>query len=482
VQPGDVVAGRYRIEAVLGRGGMAGVYRAHDSVLERDVALKVLDPKLSDDDEHVERFRREARAIAALSHPNLVTVIDRGEVDECEFIVFELVRGANLKELLHERRVLAVQDALGLTRQAARGLGYAHAHGVVHRDVKPQNVLVDELGTAKVTDFGIARLVESDGAITQSGTILGTSDYLSPEQATGKVVDERADQYSLGVLLFELLTGEVPYEGDSAVTVALKHVHDPIPSVRTRRPETPQRVDDLVRTAMAKRPEERFPTLEEMIGEIDACLAEVGEPEEFVDRTEIIAPTAPPRDANGARPPGRRRRGIPWQLLAGLLVLGAGVLAVWALATGRFDPAGGDGGGEASGVELRAVRDWDPEGDGVEHPERVPQATDGNPTTAWTTESYRNFSETKPGVGIVLDAGNRVELGGIVVTSEAPGFTAVIQAGNRSEGPFENVSEEQVVEERTTFDLDTAERPFRFYVLWITALEDRALVNEVQAE
>jgi serine/threonine-protein kinase len=481
VQPGDVVAGRYRIEDVLGRGGMAGVYRAHDSVLERDVALKILDPRLSGDEEHVERFRREARAIAALSHPNLVTVIDRGEVEECEFIVFELVRGANLKELLHERRALPVQEALALVRQTARGLAYAHAHGVVHRDVKPQNVLVDELGTAKVTDFGIARLVEADGGITQSGTIMGTSDYLSPEQATGKVVDERADEYSLGVLLFELLTGEVPYEGDGAVTVALKHVHDPIPSVRTRRPEIPQRVDDLVRTAMAKRPEERFPTLEEMIEEIDACLAEVGEPEEFVDRTAIIAPAAPARD-DDAKPKSRRRRSVPWQLIAGLAVLAAGILAVWALATGRFDPAGEGGSAGASGVELRAVRDWDPEGDGVEHPERVAQATDGNPTTSWTTESYRDFAETKEGVGIVLDAGGRVEIGGIVVTSEQPGFTAVIQAGNRSDGPFENVSEAQTVAERTTFDLDAGERAFRFYVLWITALEDRALVNEVQAE
>jgi hypothetical protein len=480
VQQGDVVAGRYRIENLLGRGGMAGVYRAHDSVLERDVALKILDPQLSDDEEHVQRFRGEARAIASLSHPNLVTVIDRGEVEDCEFIVFELVRGANLKQLLHERRAFPVEEALALVRQAARGLAYAHAHGVVHRDVKPQNVLVDALGTAKVTDFGIARLVEADGGITQSGTIMGTSDYISPEQATGKVVDERADQYSLGVLLFELLTGEVPYGGDGIVAVALKHVHDPIPSVRTRRPEIPQRVDDLVRRAMAKRPEERFPTLEEMAAEIDACLAEVGEPEEFADRTEIIAPAPPPRE-DGAE---RRRRGIPWQLLAGLVVLAVGVVAVWTLATGRFDPSGGDGGGAAaSGVELRAVRDWDPEGDGVEHPERVPQATDGNPATAWTTESYRDFSATKPGVGIVLDAGRRVELGGLAVTSEAPGFTAVVQAGNRVEGPFETVSEEQAVEERTTFDLDTSGRAFRFYVLWITGMDgDRVLVNEVQAQ
>ncbi len=478
MQQGDVVAGRYAIEEILGRGGMAGVYRAHDSVLERDVALKVLNPSLLDDEEHVARFRREARAIAALSHPNLVTVIDRGQVDDCEFIVFELVRGGTLKDLLAKERALPVAEALGHVRQAARGLGYAHAHGVVHRDVKPQNVLVDELGTAKVTDFGIARLLEHDGGITESGTIMGTSDYLSPEQATGKDVDERSDQYSLGALLFELLTGEVPYEGEGMVAVALKHVHDPVPSVRTRRPEVSPEVDALVRRAMAKRPEDRFPTLDDFIAELDACLGDLGsEPPDPGAHTQILPPAQP---ANGGE--RRSRRGVPWQLIAGLAVLAAGIAAVWALATGRIDPAGDGGGATASGVELRALRDWDPEGDGTEHPERVAAATDGNPTTAWTTETYGDFEGLKEGVGIVLDAGARVQLGAVTVVTEDPGFTARIQAGNRPAGPFEDVSEDETVAERTTFDLDTGDRAFRYYVIWVTALESRALVNEVRAD
>jgi len=478
VQQGDVVGGRYTIEEVLGRGGMSSVYRAHDRVLERDVALKVLNQALSDDPEHVERFRREARAIAQLSHPNLVTVIDRGLVEECEFIVFELVRGANLKELLVERRALPVEEALGLVRQAARGLGYAHAHGVVHRDVKPQNVLVDELGTAKVTDFGIARLLEHDGTITQSGTIMGTSDYLSPEQATGKEVDDRADQYSLGVLLFELLTGEVPYDGDGMVTVALKHVHDPVPSVRTRRPEVSSRVDALVRRMMAKRPEDRFASLDDLISELDECLAESGaEPIDPAALTAVVPPPPP-------RPEHERSRGrrMPWQLLAGLAVLAAGIAGVWAVATGRIDPSGGDDGrAPAAAVDLRALRDWDPEGDGSEHPERVAQATDGNPTTSWTTETYGNFDELKDGVGIVLDAGSRVELGGVTVVTDDPGFTARIQAGNRSSGPFEDVSEDATIGERTTIELDTGGRTFRYYVVWITALDGSAHLNEVRS-
>ena len=480
MQEGDVVGGRYAIEEVLGRGGMSSVYRAHDRVLEREVALKVLNQALSDDPEHVERFRREARAIAQLSHPNLVTVMDRGQVEGHEFIVFELVRGQNLKELLAEQRALPVEDALGFVRQAARGLEYAHAHGVVHRDVKPQNILVDPLGTAKVTDFGIARLIEQeDGTITQSGTIMGTSDYLSPEQATGKEVDDRSDQYSLGVLLFELLTGEVPYDGDGAVTVALKHVHDPVPSVRTRRSEVSPRVDELVRRAMAKRPEDRFPSIQDLIREIDECLAEAGvEPDDPAALTAVIPPPPPRAEPERTRRDGRR---IPWQLLAGLAVLAAGLVGVWALATGRIDPSGGDDAAPTSSVDLRALRDWDPEGDGSEHPERVAQATDGNPTTSWTTETYGDFDSLKDGVGIVLDAGSRVELGGVTIVTDDPGFTARIQAGNRSSGPFEDVSEDATIGERTTIELDTGGRSFRYYVVWITSLDGSAHLNEIRA-
>ncbi|MDQ4019309.1 MAG: protein kinase, partial [Actinomycetota bacterium] len=176
---GEVVAGRYELAEVLGIGGMARVYRAHDRVLERDVALKVLDERYGDDPEYVERFRREARAIARLSHPNVVTVIDRGEAEGRQFIVFEHVRGLNLKQLLKNRGRLPVAQALALAHQAARGLAYAHENGIVHRDVKPQNVLVDADGVAKVTDFGIARSLDGDAAITLPGTMLGTGDYIS---------------------------------------------------------------------------------------------------------------------------------------------------------------------------------------------------------------------------------------------------------------------------------------------------------------
>jgi eukaryotic-like serine/threonine-protein kinase len=489
VEIGDVVAGRYALEDVLGRGGMATVYRAHDRVLERDVALKVLDDQLVGDPDHVERFRREARAIAKLSHPNIVTIIDRGQVDGCEFIVFELVRGANVKELLRARGPLPVREALAIAHQGARGLAAAHGAGIVHRDVKPQNVLVDGDGVAKVTDFGIARSLAPDEAVTLTGAILGTGDYLSPEQAAGHGVDERSDQYSLGVLLYELLTGEVPYAADSMLTAAVRHLNDPVPSARERRPDVSPRLDALVARAMAKRPEDRFPTMDALIAALEACMAEERPaPSEDGEATRILAPA--PREPT-PQPPSRlrreparapRRRRLPWALLAGLAVLALGTAAVWALATGRFDPAdvGGAGGGP---VRLAAAADYDPEGDGAEHPELLAAATDRNRETFWRTETYDGGLEAldKPGVGLVLDARRARALDELTIVSGTPGFTAIVRAGGSAEGEFVDVSREAEVGERTTFDLDTRGRRYRYYLLWITQLDEVAHVNEVTA-
>src|ERR671922_2796213 len=305
---GQLIAGRYEIEELVGTGGMSSVYRARDTVLGRHVALKVLHEHFSTDEEYVERFRREARAIARLNHPNIVTVIDRGEFEGRQFIVFEHVPGENLKDLVRREGPLPVQEALALTQQVARGLAFAHEHGIVHRDVKPQNVLVDEGGSAKVTDFGIARSLEVDQDITETGAVLGTSHYLSPEQAGGAAVDERSDQYSLGVLLYELLTGEVPYPGESVMTVAMRHLRDPVPRVREKRPDVSARVDDLVGRAMAKRPEERFASTEALVGALEACLMEEVSAQAG-DTQQFVAP---------ARPRPRRRR-LPVAPLLGVL-------------------------------------------------------------------------------------------------------------------------------------------------------------------
>ena len=193
---------------------MSSVYRAFDTLLERNVALKILHERYGEDEEYIGRFRREARAAAKLSHPHIVTVIDRGEQDGKEFIVFELVEGENLKELVERGGPLPVRRALDLGLQVARALAFAHGEGIIHRDVKPQNVLLDGEGRAKVTDFGIARTIDAVGT-TETGTVLGTSHYIAPEQARGEKVDAQTDVYSFGVVLWELLAGEVPFEGEN---------------------------------------------------------------------------------------------------------------------------------------------------------------------------------------------------------------------------------------------------------------------------
>jgi len=265
---GELIAGRYELEELVGSGGMSSVYRAHDKLLERTVALKILHEQFTRDDAYVERFRREARAVAQLAHPNIVTVIDRGEQDGRQFIVFEYVDGMNLKELLDQEGPLDPREAIELALQVARGLSFAHENGLVHRDVKPQNVLIDADGRAKVTDFGIAHALDVDG-MTITGTIMGSSNYIAPEQARGEPVDEQSDIYSLGCVLYELLTGEVPFDGDNFVAVAMRHVNDPVPTVGEVRPDVPPHLDWAIRCAMAKDNDDRFASMSEFAAELE---------------------------------------------------------------------------------------------------------------------------------------------------------------------------------------------------------------------
>ncbi len=480
MEVGQVIAERYRLEELAGTGGMSNVYRAFDSLLERRVAIKVLHERYSHDEEYVERFRREAKAIARLSHPNIVTVIDRGEWEHHQFIVFEYVEGQTVKELVEGQGPLPVRDALTLVREIAHGLAFAHEHGVVHRDVKPHNVIIDLDGTAKVTDFGIARSLDRGEGLTTTGTLLGTSDYIAPEQATGRPVSERSDQYSLGVLLFELLTGEVPYPSGSLVEAAMRHANDPIPSVRDSRPDVPVEVDELVRHAMRKQPEDRFASTSAFLTAVDACLARYDE-----DTLSDFRPGYAEAPRSSTRPTrvlkANRRRGAFAALVVLLLVAGLagfGFVIFGRDGDGGSEAAGGNGGAEA--VRLRAAADHDPGGDGSEHPESIAAATDGNATTYWTTETYSTFE--KPGVGIVVRASTPLDGGTVVVRSDDDaGFTAEIRASNRPGGGFEAVSESQTVGSRTAFELDTAGEEYRFLLVWITELGPggRAHVNEV---
>ncbi|HEY7004019.1 MAG TPA: protein kinase [Gaiellaceae bacterium] len=480
---GQRLADRYELQGLVGTGGMSSVYRARDAVLERTVAIKILHEHFSDDPEYVERFRREARALAPLNHPNIVTVIDRGEFEGRQFIVFEHVEGETLKSLVEREGPLPVDRALSLVRQIARGLAFAHEHGIVHRDVKPHNVLIDEDGVAKVTDFGIARSIDPSDNITETGALLGTSEYIAPEQASGLRVDERSDQYSLAALLFELLAGEPPYSGESFMAVAMKHIREPVPSVRARRPDVSPELDAAISRAMAKRPDDRFPSTKAMMAALEAGRTSSAAPSEAesgawsADATERIE--LPPRPARGRGARGRWR--VPLLivlLLAGVAALVAALIIAGGGTNALTDKIGGGGGGSGSArVKLRAVSDFDPEGDGAEHPESVTRATDGNAATYWTTETYSSFD--KPGVGIVLEAQGAADLASLTIRTDKPGFTAVIEASNSEDGRFKTVSDSQTVESETTFDLEGG--AYRYYLVWITSLGGSAHINEVKA-
>ena len=232
---GMCLNGRYRLDAQIGAGGMSTVYRAFDTTLERRVAVKLMHREIASDSDQLERFRREARSVAQLSHPHIVGVIDAGEEDGRPYIVFEYVEGETLKERIRRMGRLPIDEAIAYAIEIARALGAAHARAIVHRDIKPQNVLVDEEGSAKVTDFGIARSLEEEG-LTADGRVLGTTDYVSPEQALGHDVDGQSDIYSLGVVLYEMLTGDVPFHGENQVSVAMKHVREDLPDVQVDAP------------------------------------------------------------------------------------------------------------------------------------------------------------------------------------------------------------------------------------------------------
>jgi len=328
--------GRYRIIRKLGAGGMANVYLAEDQELGRRVAIKILNERHANDDQFVERFRREAKNAAGLSHPNIVSIYDRGEAEGTYYIAMEYLDGRSLKELIVGRGPAPVHVAIDYTRKILDALRFSHRNGIVHRDIKPHNVIVDAEGRVKVTDFGIARAGTSQ--MTEVGSIIGTAQYLSPEQAKGAPVDQTSDLYSVGIVLYELLTGKVPFTGDSPVEIAMKHISaipEPPSSIR---PDIPEDLDLVVLRALAKTPEERYPSAEEMdkdLARVAQGLAVSRETEEAATQilsrsqmtpaTMVAAPPRPPAEVLYEYEQPRRGRPIwPW-LLVLLLLLAAGL-------------------------------------------------------------------------------------------------------------------------------------------------------------
>lgn len=458
---------RYRLDAAIGRGGMATVWRATDLKLDRPVAIKRLHSARIDDAEFTARFKREAQLVGRLSHPNVVRLLDGGEDEEGPYLVLELVEGETLKDRIQRDGALAPAEAARIVAQVADALAYAHAEGIVHRDVKSQNVLIARDGVARLADFGIARMVDSEtqAGLTSADVMLGSADYLAPEQAQSGKLDGRADVYSLGVVLYECLTGELPFRGDGFVAVAMQHVSQEVPDPKALEPACPAFLSAAVRRSCAKEPQERFASASQMA----AALREEG-------GNTAQMPAITPGSDTGTTSEVRRRRGLGRPVAAGLAV----ALAVGAAAgVGLYALEQRDSGGgpvEEASVEplaLAGIADFDPEGDGGERPVDVPNAADGDPESVWYTERYEtaDFGNLKDGVGLLLSAadGARIDeialdsptagasfevLGGAGATGERPVLASGATAGGEQTVPLEGVDAGNEV------------------VLWFTALTE----------
>jgi eukaryotic-like serine/threonine-protein kinase len=470
---GTVLSGRYRLEAKLGSGGMSTVYLARDETLDRPVAVKVMHREMSEQADQLERFRREARAVAKLSHPNVVAVIDAGEDGGFPYIVFEYVEGENLKQRIKRLGPLDPQEALAYAIEIGSGLAVAHGRKLVHRDVKPQNVLIDAEGRAKVTDFGIARQLEQQG-FTDTGRVLGTTDYVSPEQAMGHRVDSRSDIYSLGVVLWEMLIGDVPFSADTQVGVAMKHVNEELPDVQRRRPELSAATALTIERATSKDPGKRYESIGQLVGDLRTALeveaARAGSTEG--QATSVLQAVRPRRRWLGGR---------SWRSLAGVLAVlalaGAVIAAVMIISSGEV--GGGGGAPKGKTIAISSATDFDPEGDGEESSSEVDLAVDGNPTgTAWATEHYNDptFAGTKvganPGVGIYVKTTSPAKPRTMEVRSQAGGWDAQVFAA--STGPPEEITgwgrqvgEVGDADTRQSIDLEVP-RPSQYFLLCFT--------------
>ncbi len=495
---GTTLSGRYRLESRIGAGGMSTVYCALDETLQRKVAIKLMNREVASESDELERFRREARSVAQLSHPHIVGVIDAGEDEGRAYIVFEFVDGITLKERIRQGR-LPIPEAVAYAIEIARALGVAHDHHLVHRDVKPQNVLIDAEGSAKVTDFGIARTLDEEG-LTADGRVLGTTDYVSPEQALGHPVTGQSDLYSLGIVLYEMVTGEVPFKGENQIAVAMKHVREQLPDVQAKRPEVSAALAAVIDTATAKRVQDRYRDADEMIADLEDTLAiETSRAGNATGEVTAVLRTLPSRKQRRIPFSLRHRAGAG--LLTILIVAGAAAAVVWLVSRAHH------GVGHSSQPAPHALSQvflcqtcaqaYNPDGlggDTAQNDNRAALAIDGNPSTYWQTEQYYSGTLGKPGVGIFVDAKPGVAARELRLQTSTPGFNAQIRAtntppsltatdpGGTADG-WTQLANLASVRRRADVKFNTGGQRYRYYLVWITTLppgQNSVTINEIQ--
>jgi hypothetical protein len=515
---GTVIGGRYRLDAEIGRGGMSTVYRAFDTVLERPVAIKLMHRDIAADSDQLERFRREARSVAQLNHPHVVTVIDAGEEpapnggeldpthphgpSETPYIVLEYVDGHTLKDVIRREAPLEIAQAIAYAIEIARALGAAHEHQIVHRDVKPHNVLISEEGGAKITDFGIARTLTEEG-LTMAGRVLGTTDYVSPEQALGQPVTGQSDVYSLGVVLFEMLTGDVPFHGSSPVAVAMKHVREDIPDVQRLRPELSAATAAVVDRAVSKDLTRRYPDAASMVADLEEVLAvEASRAGQATGEVTSVLRTLP----------GPARRRLPWRMrhparwaVSLAMVVAIAAIALIVAADQTHSGAGvtpgvtGHAGLEPVQLSQTAAHDYNPFGTGPENRDQIENVVDGDPNTTWSTEEYFGGTLKKPGgvgTGVYLDAAPTVLARALEIQTPTPGFAAQVYVADHIdlELPYGSsaslsargwqgpVGASADVHNGERIPLTLSGRTHRYYLVWLTTLPpgmESATLNEL---
>ncbi|NLW48608.1 MAG: Stk1 family PASTA domain-containing Ser/Thr kinase [Firmicutes bacterium] len=310
---GKILGNRYRLLELIGEGGMALVYKAEDSLLCRAVAVKILRPQYASDAEFVERFHREAKAAASLAHPNVVNIFDVGKEDDIDYIVMEYIPGENLKDLIKRNVPMAVEQALDITRQIGEALHHAHQRNIIHRDIKPHNILVTPEGQIKVTDFGIARAI-SASSFTQAGMVIGSVQYSSPEQVKGGVVGPQSDIYSLGCVLYELLTGTIPFQGDTSISIAMQHLQGSLIPIRELRPDIPVAIERIVEQAMAKDINQRYPSALAMLKEINLADSKDYRKYKLINNTDLPTQTWESVEDSEKPSPEKRHRWWKWMI------------------------------------------------------------------------------------------------------------------------------------------------------------------------